>query len=46
LGLIAKGVSKKTDVRFKACLTFRKLSDYLSKGKERFDSIRSRFTTL
>jgi predicted transcriptional regulator len=31
LGLIAKGDSKKTNVRFKACLTSRQLSDYLSK---------------
>ena len=31
LGLIAKGGSKKTNVRFKACLTSRQLSDYLSK---------------
>jgi predicted transcriptional regulator len=31
LGLIAKGDSKKTNVRFKVCLTSRQLSDYLSK---------------
>ena len=31
LGLIAKEDSKKTNVRFKACLTSRQLSDYLSK---------------
>ena len=31
VGLIAKGDSKKTNVRFKACLTSRQLSNYLSK---------------
>jgi len=31
VGLIAKGDSRKTNVRFKACLTSRQLSNYLSK---------------
>ena len=31
LGLLAKGDSKKTNVRFKVCLTSIQLSDYLSK---------------
>ena len=31
VGLIAKGDSKKMNVRFKACLTSRQLSNYLSK---------------